>query len=148
MAEIGSYLYIAQRDLANAKDIQRENLATLCGRTAEQAVEKALKAFLASEGDETDYKLLNTHKPFRVYSRCVKYGFALELSNEELHLLKNLDSYYYDTNYPGNDFFEISLNEAVQSVQLAEKIVRYVTDFFMQELGDEESKDFPVSENF
>ena len=127
MAEVGSYLYIAKRDLKDAMLLYKGQSYTQTGRLAEQVVEKVLKHYLHSFGNSEDYRFLHMHKPFRIYTKCKEYGFALELSKDELLTLKDLDSYYYDTNYPGNEFFELEELQAKEALDLAQKFVDYMS---------------------
>lgn len=128
MAEIGSYLYISKRDLQDATLLFKGGSYTQSGRLSEQVVEKVLKHHLHTNGTPEDYRLLYTHKPFRLYKKCQECGFGLELSKDQLLTLKDLDSYYYDTNYPGNDFFELDHDQAQDALNLAKIFMDY-SDF-------------------
>jgi HEPN domain-containing protein len=128
MAEVGSYLYIAERDLKDARHLFNAKSYTSCGRFCEQAAEKAFKHFIHLKGASEDYKLLSVHKPVRLYSKCVEYLLDIELSADEALTLAKLDDYYYDTNYPGNAFFELDEASAKAALILADKIVNHVTN--------------------
>jgi HEPN domain-containing protein len=101
----------------------------------EQAVEKALKHFIHLKGESSDYKLLSIHKPLRLYAKCTEYQLNLSLSKEEMFVLGNLDSYYYDTNYPGNAYFELEEADARDALALAEVVVRHVVKTVEKTVG-------------
>jgi len=67
MAEIGSYLYIAQKDLMRAKHMHDVDDYCASGRFSEQAVEKCLKSYIEKHGKASDYMLMTLHKPRRLY---------------------------------------------------------------------------------
>jgi HEPN domain-containing protein len=132
MAEVGSYLYIAERDLKDAYHLFDVKSYSTCGRLCEQAAEKALKHFIHMKGSSADYKLLQIHKPLRLYAKCTEYNLGLNLTKEEMFVLGNLDSYYYDTNYPGNAYFELEEEDAKSALALAEVIVKHVAEKITQ----------------
>ncbi|MCL2499585.1 MAG: HEPN domain-containing protein [Defluviitaleaceae bacterium] len=122
MAEVGSYLYIARKDLRRAELMHGEADYCASGRFSEQAVEKCFKAFIEKKGTADDYKLMGLHKPWRLYDRCFGMGFP-ELSDTEENILHKLADYYYDTNYPGNAYFELSQAQSSEALELARTIV-------------------------
>ena len=128
MAEVGSYIYIAQRDLNDAMVMFDAKSFTSSGRFSEQAIEKALKHFIHLKGSSRDYRLLTLHKPMRLYTKCQEYLLNLELTKEEIFTLGILDDYYYDTNYPGNAFFELDEEDAKLALELANKIVKFILE--------------------
>jgi HEPN domain-containing protein len=122
MAEVGSYLYIARKDLRRAELMHGEHDYCAAGRFSEQAVEKCFKAFIEKNGKADDYKLMALHKPWRLYDRCCNLGFP-ELSGDEENILHKLADYYYDTNYPGNAYFELTHAQSQEALDLARTIV-------------------------
>ena len=121
MAEIGSFLYIAYKDLERARLMHEVEDYSAAGRFCEQSVEKCLKSFIEKNGDGKDFRLMSLHKPRRIYERCVQLGLK-ELSDRDVAILSKLSDYYYDTNYPGNSFFELSFEQSAEALILAEKI--------------------------
>jgi HEPN domain-containing protein len=121
MAEVGSYLYIARKDLRRAELMHGEADYCASGRFSEQAVEKCFKAFIEQKGNAGDYKLMALHKPWRLYDRCVTMGFP-ELADAEENVLHKLADYYYDTNYPGNAYFELTHAQSLEALELARAI--------------------------
>jgi len=126
MAEVGSYLYLAKKDLISANQIKTAGDTGLYSRLCEQAVEKALKHFILLHGNPSDIGLLSTHKPMRLYKRCNDLNLKLELSKDDLIILSQLDDYYFDTNYPGNGWFEPEREDVDLAYELANKIVKHV----------------------
>jgi len=121
MAEIGSFLYIALKDLARAKLMHNVRDYSAAGRFCEQAVEKCLKSYVEQHGNSGDYRLMSLHKPRRLYERCVELGMA-ELSDKDVSVLSKLADYYYDTNYPGNSYFELTEQQSTEALHLTERI--------------------------
>jgi HEPN domain-containing protein len=121
VAEIGSFLYIAKKDLSRAKIMYTAKDYSASGRFSEQVVEKCLKSFIEKNGEASDYMLMSLHKPRRLYERCIELGLS-ELSDKEVSILSKLSDYYYDTNYPGNSYFELTEAQSAEALQLAEKI--------------------------
>jgi HEPN domain-containing protein len=127
MAEVGSYLYIARKDLRRAEFMHGEHDYCASGRFSEQAVEKCFKAFIEKKGTATDYKLMALHKPWRLYDRCQAMGFP-ELSAPEENVLHKLADYYYDTNYPGNAYFELTQAQSAEALELARTIIEIMDE--------------------
>ena len=122
MAEVGSYLYIACKDLRRAELMHGEQDYCASGRFSEQAIEKCFKAFIEQKGTADDYKLMALHKPWRLYDRCCSLGLP-ELSGAEESILHKLPDYYYDTNYPGNAYFELTHAQSLEALELARVVV-------------------------
>jgi len=127
MAEIGSYLYIAQKDLRRGELMHTEEDYCAAGRFFEQAVEKALKAFIEKKGTPDDYRLMSLHKPWRLYERCRTLGFPT-LSTVEENTLHKLADYYYDTNYPGNAYFELTREQSLEAMGVARAVLSILAE--------------------
>jgi len=127
MAEIGTYLYIAKKDLSRAGLMHSVQDYSACGRFSEQVVEKCLKALIERKGESGDYRLMSLHKPLRLYERCLELGLT-EFSDKDVCTLSKLADYYYDTNYPGNAYFELTEAQSLEAFQLAEKIAKLIED--------------------
>ena len=122
MAEVGSYIYIAMQDLQRAKIMYDVDDYSASGRFCEQVVEKCFKSYIEAKGGASDYRLMLLHKPLRLYERCLQLGFK-KMSDADVSVLSKLADYYYDTNYPGNSYFELTKAHADEAVALAEKVV-------------------------
>ena len=121
MAEVGSYLYLSQKDAARAHIMFDYNDYTACGRFCEQSVEKSLKAYIELHGDASDARLMSLHKPRRLYERCCQLGLQ-SLDTSILATLSALSDYYFDTNYPGNAYFELTKEQAEQALVVMKHI--------------------------
>jgi len=58
MAEIGSFIYLSEKDAVRAQIMFDNCDFNACGRFCEQSVEKSLKAFICEHGDNSDMLLL------------------------------------------------------------------------------------------
>ena len=121
MAEVGSFLYIAKKDLERARLMHDVDDFNAAGRFCEQSVEKCFKSFVEKKGNAGDYRLMSLHKPRRLYERCVQLGMP-SLPDRDVTVLSKLADYYYDTNYPGNSYFEITWEQSTEALILTEKI--------------------------
>jgi len=130
MVKIGSYLYLAMKDLKSAHQISEHGDTGLFARLCEQAIEKAFKHFIHLKGVSDDQPLLFIHKPYRLYKRCKELGIKLEFDEDEKDVLRTLDDYYFDTNYPGNSWFEPEREDVTKALKLADKIVSNVEKCF------------------
>lgn len=90
---------------------------TLCFHS-QQAVEKALKAFLTFK----DRKFGNTHDILQLLNLCGDFDKAFA---ELKPLLASMTSYAVVDRYPG-DWREILLPEAKEAFEKAEKVMRFV----------------------
>jgi len=129
LGKIGSYLYIAEKDAVRARRMFEAGDFSACGRFCEQSAEKSLKAFIEQKGASADKPLMASHKPKRLYERCC--GLGLEELDKQLALqLAVFSEYYYDTNYPGASYFELTQEEAEEALEIMERVNRAVRKHF------------------
>ncbi|MCL1787467.1 MAG: HEPN domain-containing protein [Defluviitaleaceae bacterium] len=126
MAAVGSYLYLAQKDAGRAGIMFEAGDYTACGRFCEQAVEKAFKAYLEVYGGSDVVGLMKLHKPRRLYEKCCELGLQ-PVDETILATLSDLSEYYYETNYPGDGFFELTRKQAEQAAELMRRMVALVS---------------------
>lgn len=117
MAKVGSYLYLSQKDAIRAGQMFELGDYTACGRFCEQSVEKSLKAFIELKGNSSDIPLMSLHKPRRLYERCCGLGLCT-LDNNVSLVMSKLEDYYYDTNYPGDAYFELTKENAKEALDI------------------------------
>lgn len=129
MAEVGGYFYISQKDEKRAKAMFDIEDYSACGRFCEQSVEKSLKAFIEIKGNGSDKKLFQTHKPIKLYKRCVQLGLC-GYDEQTAGVLSRFDDYYYDTNYPGPEYFELTKEDAEEALEYMKKVNRLVAPHF------------------
>ena len=109
-----SYIDIAKEDLLAAKETLRAGLYNHSARLCQQYVEKVFKECIARNGtEETDLLLLHTHKLSRLANRCCAL-LEISFSRTEMAFFRELTDYYFDTNYPGENYIKLSEDEAVQ----------------------------------
>ena len=126
MAEVGSYLYLAQKDAGRADLMFKADDYTACGRFCEQAVEKAFKAYLEIYGGSEVVGLMKLHKPRRLYEKCCELGLQ-PVDETILATLSDLSEYYFETNYPGDGYFELTQKQAALALALMHRMVSLVT---------------------
>ena len=126
-----AWLKKAENDLVSANQI----LTLADGPTdtpcfhAQQAVEKAFKAFLTFH----DIEFPKIHALDRLLELCLPRAQALHALRKEII---ELSVYAVETRYPG-DFFEPERKEAKDAVDNAEKIVDIITDLLKNNFGHE-----------
>ncbi len=80
-----------------------------------QAVEKALKNVIEMKGSSEDHlKLLTTHNVQRLYHVAMELSGA-PIDRSMSRLCSALRNYYYDTNYPGENYVDIDEREALDT---------------------------------
>lgn len=125
MDKIGSYSYLAKKDAIRAQQMYDLGDYSACGKFCEQSVEKILKSFLEVNGNASDQPLMTLHKPKRLYDRCCELG----LDTKDLILSAKLaifSDYYYDTNYPGNAYFELDEEQAKEALSIMDTVLSLV----------------------
>jgi HEPN domain-containing protein len=109
-----SYIDIAHEDLTAANEMLRVGLYNHATRLCQQYVEKVLKECLHQRGEsEIDLYLLHTHKLSRIATRCGEL-IGIEFDKMETAFFRELTDYYFDTNYPGENYIKISEQDAVR----------------------------------
>ncbi len=93
---------------------------------SQQVAEKALKAYLFSQGEE----IIWTHSIFKLCELASQYDPTFKNLKAEI---KNLDRYYVEARYPNAledltpaEFFD--LNDAKEAIKMAEKSFRLVEE--------------------
>lgn len=110
----GSYSYrgLATEDLLAAQELLKAKLYNHAVRLCQQYVEKVLKQCLFTHGtDEADLYLLHTHKIVRLAERCAQLC-NIEFTFDEIAFFRELSDYYFDTNYPGENYIRVSESKA------------------------------------
>jgi HEPN domain-containing protein len=99
-----------------------------CCFLAQQTAEKALKAFLFSQGEE----LILTHSRFKLCDMAARYSAEIRSLKEQVELL---DFYYVEARYPTamedvipSEFY--SEEDSTQAISMAEIVIRTVEKYF------------------
>lgn len=123
-----SYESIAKRDLKEAKILYEHDAYNTAARLAQQCVEKIMKAKLEATGDTAIYKLLKVHNLTLLYKAMVDKGL-LTYEKEVRDYLAVLKDYYFDLNYPGENYWELEQTDANEAILFAQ-------DFFERLVGN------------
>lgn len=126
LAEGQRWLDQAQHDVRAADLNRREGFPEIACFLAQQAAEKALKAFLYAQGERP----VIGHATHRLVQTCAGYEVAFA---ELLDGCRQLDQYYISTRYPNglpdgipHDVYTPA--QAAQAVRLAQAVVKFVAD--------------------
>jgi HEPN domain-containing protein len=102
-----TYRDLALRDLQSAKIMLDAGIYNNAARFCQQYVEKIFKEKIQKSGTEDgDRFLLHTHKLSKLARRCEDLS-SIKFSKDEIILFNELTNYYFDTNYPGDEYMEI-----------------------------------------
>ena len=112
-----SYADIAAEDLLAARQMLKAKLYNHASRLCQQYIEKVLKQCIHERGcNETDMLLMHSHKLVRIAARCAELcGFVF--SRDDTAFFRELTDYYFDTNYPGENYIQVSEHEAHQAYE-------------------------------
>lgn len=102
----GSYGYIAQRNLRDALS-NMETSPALCAELSQQAVEKLLKQYMQEVLHCRDIGILHTHSIRRLLASAKIEGLTPYAAQ-----LIALTEVYYNTRYPGEEYYEVNASEA------------------------------------
>jgi len=126
LSEGQRWLDQAQYDIRAADLNRREEFPEIACFLAQQAAEKALKAFLYAQGERP----VIGHATHRLVQRCAEYDVAFA---DLLDACRQLDQYYISTRYPNglpdgipHDVYTPA--QAAQAVQLAQAVIQLVAD--------------------
>jgi len=124
MAKI-SYLELSNRDYEYASQMYNLDYYNPCGRFCQQSVEKRLKHFINIKGNSSDLRKFSTHNLRVLYQRVCSLLSQATDRQTELELA-NLSDYYFDTNYPNDNFLELSKENAQKSLEITKEINNWI----------------------
>ena len=126
-----SYKDIAEKDLKSADDLLKYSSGNynLIARLAEQYVEKLLKHYVETHGSTEHLQLLPTHNLTRLYDVAVQLG-EFEKNQTDRLFMSQLKDYYYDMNYPGDNYRELDLEESETALKFAKAFGKTLNDAF------------------
>ncbi len=114
-----TYRDYAEDDLKEAKILVQYKMWNKVGRASAQCVEKILK-----------YHLEQNHLLTEELSRTHNSKKLLQASgSNDIELRKKValvTDYYFTTNYPGDDSYDLDETLALESIAIAEDIMRFV----------------------
>ncbi|MCL2016266.1 MAG: HEPN domain-containing protein [Defluviitaleaceae bacterium] len=138
------YITIALRDLRSAVVLHKDGLWNNTVISCEQFVEKALKqiVFVNQETDEKlfekDTKLLKSHKVYQLGKR-VEQILGVSYSEEELKRFVKLENYYFNANYPGDDYEAIGEKYATETLEWTKTFAPKIQGQIQKQLEDLQS---------
>lgn len=116
---LNDFKYLEHNIGIEDEDFYNRN-AILC----EQVVEKLLKHIVERACFKEDYSvLLKGHNLVKLYKAIVEEGIALEISINGLRTLKD---YYFDANYPGDNFVLVTQEELKEAYELTQEVLEKV----------------------
>ena len=120
---MNSYKELAHYDMKKVKASYAFKLWNGVGRDCQQACEKYLKHYL-QESNLLTKELSRTHNLPKLLKAIPNYD------KEMCKKLSIIYNYYFDTNYPGDNFIELNKEEADEAVEIAEALFAYVDSLF------------------
>ncbi|MEF9960588.1 MAG: HEPN domain-containing protein [Cellulosilyticaceae bacterium] len=119
---LNDFKYLQYNIEREDEDIYNRN-AILC----EQVVEKLLKHIVERSCFTEDYSaLLKGHNLVKLYKAIVEEGIELELS---INMLRTLKDYYFDANYPGDNFILLTKEEVMEAYTFTKEALDKVKQF-------------------
>ena len=116
---MNSYKELALYDMKSAKANYAYELWNKVGRECQQVCEKYLKHYL-EEKHLLTVSLARTHNLKRLVREVPDYD------KEMYKKLSIVGDYYFDTNYPGDDFLELDQEMADEAIHIAEALIEYL----------------------
>jgi HEPN domain-containing protein len=115
-----NYKDIAAKDLKSAEDLLKysDDNYNLIALLAEQYVEKLLKHCIETKGATEHLQLLSIHNLTKMYDVVVQMEL-LEKNQTDRLFMSQLKDYYFDTNYPGDNYRELDYDEANSALEFA-----------------------------
>ena len=109
-----SYAYIAKKDLQASIEMYRTGMYNHFARLCQQFVEKIFKDILENNSQNKEHIiLLHSHKIHRL-SQAISETTGIVFSKSDNLYFRTLTDYYFDINYPNEDYLEIEEQEAVE----------------------------------
>jgi len=109
-----TYYDIALRDLKSAKIMLDADVYNNAVRFCQQYVEKVFKYKIELSGTEDgDFALLQSHRVQKLARRCEQLMEA-KFEKDELVFFSTLTDYYFDTNYPSDEYVDVEEEVADQ----------------------------------
>ena len=116
--DANTYLAIAKRNLKTAKTLYDAGDYNDAARYAQQSVEKVLKHLLETLDNPEMIPYMKLHNVKRLYKIASEHDL-LTYDGSESRFMAALTDYYYDTNYPGENFEMIDAFEASEAYEFA-----------------------------
>lgn len=118
------YYYVACNDLKFLEDIKKTEHYNNIAITCQQVGEKLLKSVCEISCSDEDYK--RTHSLSKLYGMVLQYVAGRTLNRRDLAYLTD---FYFDARYPGDDYIDVSQDEASDCLTILESIIEWVREF-------------------
>lgn len=126
--DYGTYGYIAMKDL-KAAEMNVEMCPHISAQCSHAAVEKMLKHLILvyKEDSSERREMLKKHKP-RVLIRYLN----IDLLNSFTSQLAEFDTFYYETRYPGEEYYDVTVEQARDMLSIAHNLCADAITFLGQ----------------
>ena len=125
---MNSYYALAQNDYLYLQNGRNTGLYNNIAVQSQQVVEKYLKHLVDTfcvDNSEAN-NALKTHNLIKIYKILMDSGVDLKVNKGELSLLKD---FYFNARYPGDDFIEVTQDEANDCLNIVEEVKQKVEDY-------------------
>lgn len=116
---MNNYKDLALYDIQSAKANYSFNLWNKVGRECQQACEKYLKHYL-QQNHMLSETLERTHNLKKLVRAIPDYD------KDIYRELSVVGDYYFDTNYPGDEFIMLDREMADEALEIAENLIAYI----------------------
>jgi len=118
---MNSYKELSLYDMKSAKANYEYELWNKVGKECQQVCEKYLKHYLKEKHLLTD-SLERTHNLKKLLKEIPEYDKDLYKD------LSVVGDYYFETNYPGDDFMILDKEMADEAIEIAKALIKYIDD--------------------
>lgn len=118
------YYEIAMNDLTYLQHTLDLDFYNQMAMFCQQISEKLLKSI--AELVVTDEKIIKVHNLRQIDSAIISGGVNLQLNQSDLAYLKD---FYFDTRYPGDNYVDVSRDDATKCLKIMYDVIKAVTEF-------------------
>lgn len=125
---MNNYFMLAKNDYLYLQYGKNTGLYNNIAIQSQQVVEKYLKHLVDTfcvDNPEAN-NTLKTHNLIKIYKILIDSDIDLKMNKGELSLLKD---FYFNARYPGDDFIEVTKDEANDCLSIVEEVKQKVEDY-------------------
>jgi len=130
---MSNYKDLALEDLKAAKALFHFDMWNKVGRECQQVCEKYIKHFLSSRHLLSN-ELERTHNLRKLFMAVPERDKDL---SKDLVIVSN---YYFETNYPGDNFIRLDKEMAEEAIKTAKALIKYLDDFDVDKTAAQHNK--------
>lgn len=125
---MNSYYQLAKNDYLFLQSAKETNLYNNIAVQSQQVVEKYLKhlVYVFCIEHKESLRAIKSHSLVKLNNILIESDIDLDLSKGDLAILKD---YYYDAKYPGDNFIEVSKEDAGHALYVVEEVKRKVENY-------------------